>query len=395
VGIQDRDYMREKRLRWDERSGEMRLDDSSARQPKSRWPAVAIAVACAAVVAVAGWMWWRSQSAVVPGSASERGVESSAGVSIEQGWTPESPVLEGQVTRVTDGDSLKVQLTSGPIEVRMHAIDAPERDQPGGAESKAALIRRLDGQAVALEPVEQDQYGRMVAVVYAGDVNVNAWLVRQGHAWVYRQYAEDPRYCEAEMAARGEQRGVWALYPNDQKAPWEWRAVSRGRRTGYTDYSGESLERCVAALGKRPQQVGESTSSGGRESPEGPSQGRDSRERASRGETHRVERRLRDESAGPQRSLERSVAGSTACPGGDCRLAGEASAPQTLLAPPSTTDAKHQGCRIKGNISGSGKIYHVPGSDAYEKTKIDESKGERWFCSEDQARAAGWRAPRG
>ena len=52
-------------------------------------------------------------------------------------------------------------------------------------------------------------------------------------------------------------------------------------------------------------------------------------------------------------------------------------------------------CRIKGNISGSGKIYHLPGTAAYEKTKIDEAKGERWFCTEDEARAAGWRKPRG
>ena len=53
------------------------------------------------------------------------------------------------------------------------------------------------------------------------------------------------------------------------------------------------------------------------------------------------------------------------------------------------------GCKIKGNISSSGKIYHMPGSRHYAGTKIDESRGERWFCSEEQARAAGWRAPRG
>jgi hypothetical protein len=58
-------------------------------------------------------------------------------------------------------------------------------------------------------------------------------------------------------------------------------------------------------------------------------------------------------------------------------------------------DAAASGCQIKGNIGSSGKIYHVPGSQAYEKTKIDEARGERWFCSEDQAVAAGWRAPRG
>jgi endonuclease YncB( thermonuclease family) len=51
------------------------------------------------------------------------------------------------------------------------------------------------------------------------------------------------------------------------------------------------------------------------------------------------------------------------------------------------------GCPIKGNISGDEKIYHTPWSPAYERTKIDESRGERWFCDEAEAVAAGWRAP--
>jgi endonuclease YncB( thermonuclease family) len=48
-------------------------------------------------------------------------------------------------------------------------------------------------------------------------------------------------------------------------------------------------------------------------------------------------------------------------------------------------------CTIKGNISGNGRIYHLPGSPAYGPTRIDERRGERWFCTEDEARAAGWR----
>jgi endonuclease YncB( thermonuclease family) len=52
-------------------------------------------------------------------------------------------------------------------------------------------------------------------------------------------------------------------------------------------------------------------------------------------------------------------------------------------------------CQIKGNINGKGeKIYHVPGSGSYGTTSIYEAKGERWFCSEAEAKAAGWRAPR-
>ena len=53
---------------------------------------------------------------------------------------------------------------------------------------------------------------------------------------------------------------------------------------------------------------------------------------------------------------------------------------------------ENQPCRIKGNISRSGeRIYHVPGGRWYDRTKISPSKGERWFCSEEEAQAAGWR----
>ena len=51
-------------------------------------------------------------------------------------------------------------------------------------------------------------------------------------------------------------------------------------------------------------------------------------------------------------------------------------------------------CVIKGNISNSGKIYHTPSSPWYDKTKINTAKGERWFCTEAEAKAAGWRAPK-
>ena len=53
------------------------------------------------------------------------------------------------------------------------------------------------------------------------------------------------------------------------------------------------------------------------------------------------------------------------------------------------------GCRIKGNISTSGKrIYHVPGGRFYGDVRIDTRKGERWFCSASEARRAGWRRSR-
>lgn len=51
------------------------------------------------------------------------------------------------------------------------------------------------------------------------------------------------------------------------------------------------------------------------------------------------------------------------------------------------------GCHIKGNVSvdTGEKNYHVLGQELYSSTTINASDGERWFCTEDEARAAGWR----
>ena len=59
---------------------------------------------------------------------------------------------------------------------------------------------------------------------------------------------------------------------------------------------------------------------------------------------------------------------------------------------PKIAAATRGSCRIKGNISyNSGRrIYHMPGDRDYARTKISSARGERWFCSEAEAQAAGW-----
>jgi micrococcal nuclease len=60
---------------------------------------------------------------------------------------------------------------------------------------------------------------------------------------------------------------------------------------------------------------------------------------------------------------------------------------------PSGPSEAPAGCVVKGNINTKGdKIYHVPGDDSYDETVITESKGERYFCTTQEAEAAGWRA---
>ena len=77
------------------------------------------------------------------------------------------------------------------------------------------------------------------------------------------------------------------------------------------------------------------------------------------------------------------------------RLAGGRSTAQPAASRPAAQQKERGRCAIKGNISKSGtRIYHVPGGRFYGQTRINTSKGERWFCSEGEARAAGWRRSR-
>lgn len=52
-----------------------------------------------------------------------------------------------------------------------------------------------------------------------------------------------------------------------------------------------------------------------------------------------------------------------------------------------------ENCNIKGNISYKNweKIYHTPDCPYYDKTSINTSAWEKRFCSEQEARNAGWR----
>jgi micrococcal nuclease len=159
------------------------------------------------------------------------------------------PRLEGTVVRVADGDTVDLRLASGTIRVRLHAVDAPEHDQPYGRAARRELSRLVYQREVAVEPIEQDEYDRLVGRLWLEEMDVNAELLRLGAAWVYRRYARGTDYCGAEHEARAQERGLWGLPSIPPVAPWEWRQRHK-RRKPFTDYSDQSLAECIASLGK-------------------------------------------------------------------------------------------------------------------------------------------------
>lgn len=139
----------------------------------------------------------------------------------------EGRTLVGRVSHVADGDSLTVTIDDERFRIRLHQIDAPERGQPGADAARRALADKVDDRTVRVHVFTVDDYGRLVAGIGLGERDINRELVREGHAWAYRRYLEDPSLLADETAARQAGRGLWG--GADPVAPWDWRQQARGR----------------------------------------------------------------------------------------------------------------------------------------------------------------------
>jgi endonuclease YncB( thermonuclease family) len=136
--------------------------------------------------------------------------------------TPAGPLVVG-MPRVIDGDTFDI----GRTRIRLFGIDAPEREQtcskdgkalPCGQQATAALLDRLGSSPVSCRQMDTDPYGRTVAVCTVDGADINAWMVRTGHAVAYRHYSLN--YVSAEHEARDARRGLWATR---FEMPWNWR----------------------------------------------------------------------------------------------------------------------------------------------------------------------------
>ena len=141
------------------------------------------------------------------------------------------------VRRVKDGDGMMaVRLgwfgrARENLEIRLHAIDAPEYDQPFGREATHRLKRIAEGKRFTLKVWEpQDQFGRVVGVLYQRRLgqSVNRQMVESGLAYRFTRYGEmnGLGLADAERTARRKKLGVWSL-PKGGVRPWDHRQRQR------------------------------------------------------------------------------------------------------------------------------------------------------------------------
>ena len=138
--------------------------------------------------------------------------------------TKRNDIIKGRVLHVYDGDTVSMRLENGKrVIVRLASIDAPEKTQDYGTESRNELRKLLGSRIVTLLLNDQvcDKYGRVLAELFTEDLNVNLEMVKRGAAHVYDKYCSSLEYVKTETAARKNVVGLWR--GTKVIAPWEFR----------------------------------------------------------------------------------------------------------------------------------------------------------------------------
>ena len=136
--------------------------------------------------------------------------------------------LAGKVIRVADGDTITILDTAQAHHtIRLMGIDAPEKGQPFGTQSRESLSSMVAGRNVTVQWHKRDRYGRLVGQVFADSHDVGLIQVERGLAWHYKAYEREQRpedareYAQAEVGASAARSGLWA--DPGPIPPWEWR----------------------------------------------------------------------------------------------------------------------------------------------------------------------------
>ena len=143
----------------------------------------------------------------------------------------EIKIISG-IAKVTDGDTIKINKKR----IRLMGIDAPEKKQmckqiwlsisfisfereyPCGQISTDRLKTKVGEKLVICNYTNKDRYKRYIAECFLNKTNINAWMVRTGHAVAYKKYSK--KYVAQENIAKKEKLGLWA---GTFEMPWDFR----------------------------------------------------------------------------------------------------------------------------------------------------------------------------
>ena len=134
--------------------------------------------------------------------------------------------------QIIDGDTIEINSKK----IRLYGIDAPEfkqtckktsltiffftftKDYPCGKISTENLKKKINNKVITCKILDIDRYKRLIGECYKRNLNLNSWLVSNGHAVAYRKYSK--KYVSYEINAKNEKLGIWQ---GKFEMPWDFR----------------------------------------------------------------------------------------------------------------------------------------------------------------------------
>ena len=250
---------------------------------------------------------------------------------------PEEKKKTYKVINVVDGDTIDVDMDGKTQRIRLIGVNTPETVHPEktveyfGKEASEYTKKSLTGKTVEIETDDSqdkyDKYGRMLAYVIVDGKNFNKSLIEDGYAYEYTYNVPYKYQSEFKNAQKNAEKNNKGLW-----APKE------------------EKKETVA-------------------------------------ETKKAETKKQTNTTQKKTNTTQKKTNTTT------KKTNNTSKKTNITKKSTNTSTNNKSnCKIKGNINSKGeKIYHVPGGAYYNKTGVNQSKGERWFCSEAEAQRAGWR----
>lgn len=128
---------------------------------------------------------------------------------------------ETSLQKVIDGDTVIIDDDGQRYSLRLLDIDAPERQQAFGNQSRRQLIQLCSHSVISVHTQGQDRYQRTLGHLYCDGVDASAAQVAAGMAWFNHRYSQRTALNTLQQEARDARRGLWQ--DADPTPPWQWR----------------------------------------------------------------------------------------------------------------------------------------------------------------------------
>lgn len=116
--------------------------------------------------------------------------------------------IVGRVVHIENGQNFTIEHNNFRYKIILADISSPVRGQAHSARAKKALGDLIFGHYIKLD-IQKETASGLLATAHLYDININEWMLKNGHAWLSRQSTDNNKLYKLEKQAYSSGRGLW------------------------------------------------------------------------------------------------------------------------------------------------------------------------------------------